>query len=386
MQENAHNNSRKKIIKKLMMIAIIGLIAVGLLSCGIAAEKQDPTPDTSGITNTLNSNNITYDGQVKEVYLAGGCFWGLQKYMSLIPGVVDTEVGYANGKTENPSYEEVSRGKTGHAETVKVVYAPEKISLGHILFMYFDVIDPTSLNRQGNDMGPQYRTGIYYTDEEDLPVIEKAMETLRRKYDGSSGEKRGIMVEVKPLDNYYAAEDYHQDYLDKNPGGYCHIGDRAFEKAKKAIVDPSLYEMPSEEELKTRLTDLQYHVARESGTEYSFNNEYFDHFEEGIYVDIATGEPLFSSADKYSAGGWPAFTKPIDPSAVWEQIDLSFGMVRVEVRSRVGNNHLGHVFTDGPKDQGGLHYCINSAVLRFIPKTEMEAQGYAYLLPYLHKP
>ncbi len=314
---------------------------------------------------------------MKEIYLAGGCFWGLEKYLSLLPGVVDTEVGYANGKTENPSYEDVCRRGTGHAETVKVVYDPDKISLGHILFMFFDVIDPTSLNRQGNDIGTQYRTGIYYADKADFPVIEKAMENLKGKY------SKPIAVEVKPLENYYSAEGYHQEYLDKNPDGYCHIGPMAFEKAEKAFVDPSLYEMPSEEELESRLSDMEYHVIRNNGTEPPYQNEFFDFFKEGIYVDIATGEPLFSSTDKYSACGWPSFTKPIDPSAVWEKTDLSHGMIRIEVRSRVGNNHLGHVFTDGPKEKGGLRYCINSAALKFIPKEEMEGEGYGYLLPLL---
>lgn len=319
----------------------------------------------------------------KELYLAGGCFWGLDKYLSLLPGVVETQVGYANGDTENPSYEDVCRRGTGHAEAVKVIYDPEKISLGHILFMYFDVIDPTALNRQGNDIGKQYRTGIYYTDVNDLPVIEKAMKVLRRRYH-RPGQADPVVVEVLPLDNYYPAEDYHQNYLNKNPGGYCHIGPSAYVRAEKALVDPSFYELPPEEVLKEKLSEMEYHVTREDGTEPAYGNELHDFFEEGIYVDISTGEPLFSSGDKYTACGWPSFTQPIDPSAVWAKMDYSHGMIREEVRSRVGNNHLGHVFPDGPKEKGGLRYCINSAALRFIPKGEMEDEGYGRYLNILN--
>lgn len=315
---------------------------------------------------------------MSEIYLAGGCFWGSEKYLSSIPGVVATEVGYANGTTDSPTYEEVCHQNTGHAEAVRVNYDPKTLSLEFLLELYYDSVNPLSLNRQGGDVGKQYRTGIYYTNEADLPVIEQSLARLQQRYDCP------IAIEAKPLLNYSPAEEYHQKYLDKNPGGYCHIGPAQFEKAKQAVVDPALYELPEAESLRSSLTPLQYKVTQHQATEPPFQNE-FDHlFRSGIYVDITTGEPLFSSSDKFDSGcGWPSFAKPIDPNVVREKNDSSHGMIRTEVKSRVGNAHLGHVFPDGPKELGGQRYCINSAALRFVPKEEMEQEGYGYLLPYV---
>ncbi len=168
---------------------------------------------------------------IKEIYIAGGCFWGTEKYFGCINGVIETNVGYANGKTENPTYKEVCNNGTGHAEAVKVVYDTEKVSLPFILDLYYEIIDPTSVNRQGGDVGTQYRTGVYYTDESDREVIEKSIAKLQEKFD------KPIAIEVKPLENYYAAEEYHQAYLDKNPNGYCHIGNHEFEKARSAVYN-----------------------------------------------------------------------------------------------------------------------------------------------------
>ena len=310
----------------------------------------------------------------KEIYLAGGCFWGLEHYLALIPGVTATEVGYANGRTENPSYEDVCHRNTGHAETVRVEYDPAIIDLSHLLSLYFDVIDPTSLNRQGHDVGTQYRTGIYYVNsEEDLP-IRSMLDRLQQNM-GTP-----IAIEAKPLEHFFRAEDYHQKYLLKNPGGYCHIGGSSFEKAKGALVNPADYQVPDQETLKTMLTPLQYQVTQQSGTEPAYQNPYFNHFIPGLYVDVVTGEPLFSSKDQFEACGWPSFSKPIDPSVVQAKLDLSHGMMREEVRSRVGNSHLGHVFDDGPKELGGKRYCINSASLRFIAKEDMVKEGYGRFL------
>lgn len=310
----------------------------------------------------------------KEIYLAGGCFWGLEAYLGNIPGVVKTEVGYANGKTERPTYEEVCRHDTDHAETVRVIFDPSQISLAGLLRLFYKVIDPTSLNRQGNDVGSQYRTGIYYTDAADLPVIRQSLELLRRDY------SKPVVIEALPLENYWPAEEYHQNYLAKNPGGYCHINPEYFESAKKSVVDPFVYKKAEDGDLIERLSRIQYDVTMRNATEPPYDNEYWDHFEEGIYVDITTGEPLFSSGDKFQACGWPSFSGPIDPDVVKYRRDYSLGMIREEVRSRVGNIHLGHVFEDGPEETGGLRYCINSAALRFIPKEKMEEEGYGKYL------
>ena len=308
-----------------------------------------------------------------EIYLAGGCFWGLEEHLSRIPGVEKTTVGYANGQVETTNYQSIK--ETDHAETVQVIYDPDKITLCAILLYYFRVIDPLSVNKQGNDRGRQYRTGVYYLDEADRQVIAH----LFAEQEEQLGRK--IAVELEPLRHYILAEDYHQDYLKKNPGGYCHID---VTDADQPLIDPAAYQKPDQETLKAKLTAEQYLVTQESATERPFHNVYDQTFEEGIYVDITTGEPLFFGKDKFASGcGWPSFSRPIAKDVLHYYQDHSHGMERIEVRSRSGNAHLGHVFTDGPKDQGGLRYCINSASLRFIPKEEMEREGYGYLLKAL---
>ena len=319
------------------------------------------------------------DGQggfeMAEIYLAGGCFWGLEEYFSRISGVLQTSVGYANGQVETTNYQLIK--ETDHAETVQVIYDEKVVSLREILLYYFRVIDPLSVNQQGNDRGRQYRTGIYYKDKEDLPTIN----TVVREQELLIGRK--IAVEVEKLRHYILAEDYHQDYLKKNPGGYCHIDVR---DAEKPLIDAANYEKPSQAVLRESLSEESYRVTQEAATEAPFSNAYDQTFEEGIYVDITTGEPLFFAKDKFASGcGWPSFSRPISKELIHYYQDLSHGMERIEVRSRSGNAHLGHVFTDGPQELGGLRYCINSASLRFIAKDEMEESGYGYLLPYLNK-
>ncbi len=312
---------------------------------------------------------------MSEIYLAGGCFWGTEKYLASVRGVLSTQTGYANGKTENPTYEDVCRRNTGHAETVRVVYDSEIVPLTFLLELYYDSIDPVSVNRQDGDHGTQYRTGIYYTDDGDLPVIERSIARLQERCGAS------VAIEVEPLRNFTPAEEYHQKYLVKNPGGYCHISNDKFLKAALSVVNPDAYSAPDTDTLHKTLTAEQYEVTQENATEPPFKNKFWNNFKPGIYVDVTTGEPLFVSNDKFESGcGWPSFSKPIDPNVVHEKRDTSHGMVRTEVRSRVGNAHLGHVFDDGPKEAGGMRYCINSASLRFVPKEEMAREGYGYLL------
>ena len=302
----------------------------------------------------------------KKIYLAGGCFWGTDHLFSLVEGVVRTVAGYANSRVPHPSYEMVCTGRTGAAETVEVEYDDTKVGLTDLLSIYFRSIDPTTLNRQGNDIGTQYRTGIYYTEAADLPVIEAFVAAVQRRH------KEPLAVEVGPLVNFYPAELYHQEYLYKNPQGYCHVDPALFKevRARKARnLDKA--------ELRERLTPLQWEVTQNGATERPFINEYDHEFRKGIYVDITDGTPLFVSSRKYNSGcGWPAFSRPIDKSLITEHTDTSFGRVRTEVRSASSGAHLGHVFPDGPKDDGGMRYCINSASLRFIPLEEMGAEGY----------
>ncbi len=320
--------------------------------------------------NTMTKTSENQKEDIRDIYLAGGCFWGIEAYMEKIYGVKDATSGYANGKTAQTAYRII--GQTDHAETVHVTYDANKISLDKLLKYYFQVIDPTSVNKQGNDRGRQYRTGIYYQNEQDKAVISAAINALQAKY------KDKVQIEVEPLKHYILAEDYHQDYLKKNPNGYCHID---LKQANHVIIDPQDYPKPSDAELKAKLTPLQYSVTQHKNTEHSFSNDYWDNFEPGIYVDITTGEPLFSSADKFESGcGWPSFTKPIVDEVVTYAEDTSFNMLRTEVLSRSGKAHLGHVFNDGPKEKGGLRYCINSASIKFIPLDHMEAQNYGYLI------
>ncbi|MDU2539125.1 MAG: peptide-methionine (R)-S-oxide reductase MsrB [Streptococcus mitis] len=313
-----------------------------------------------------NLNNHT-------IYLAGGCFWGVEEYFSRVPCVLNAVSGYANGRSETTRYELI--GQTGHAETVQVTYDASKVSLREILLHFFRIINPLSKNKQGNDVGTQYRTGVYYTDANDLSTIEQVFQEMTEQYG------QPLAVELLPLEHFIPAEDYHQDYLKKNPNGYCHIN---VNQAAYPVIDASKYPKPSDDELKKTLSPEEYAVTQKNQTERAFSNRYWDKFESGIYVDVATGEPLFSSKDKFESGcGWPSFPQPISPDVATYKEDKSYNMTRMEVRSRVGDSHLGHVFTDGPQEKWCLRYCINSLSIRFIPKNQMEEKGYAYLLDYV---
>ena len=365
------------------------ICALGLLVC--FGGCGTPAATSAEMPHEIVQKNAPTEGQ-KEIYLAGGCFWGTELYLGLVHGVISVESGYANGATAKPSYREVCSG-SGHAEAVHVVYDPRVVSLDQLLTAFYDSIDPTAKDRQGNDIGRQYRSGIYYvpnadgSESADAAVIRSSLDALQQRIG------KPIAIEMGAIVNFYRAEDNHQEYLVKNPNGYCHISpaliaqmrEKRTAAEREAEAKPlRTFAKPSDEELKARLTGMQYAVTQQKATEPAFRNEYDHEFREGIYCDITTGEPLFISADKYDSGcGWPAFSRPIDSALIAEHEDRSYGMVRTEVTAAGSGAHLGHVFDDGPAATGGLRYCINSASLRFIPKEDMEAEGYGdylYLL------
>jgi len=359
---------------------IIGLAAVLCAAAGFLVFRSRPgasDPEPSSLSAAVEDQawrEREGADDLREIFFAGGCFWGVEAYFSQIPGVYDVTVGYANGTTEHPTYEEVCRHTTGHAETIHVIYNPQFVSLQTLTEHFFLIINPLSLYQQGNDIGDQYRTGVYYTDEGDRETLQAVFDAEQEKH------SEPIVTELAPLCCYYLAEEEHQDYLVKNPNGYCHVDFCTLDDLRQ-LVDPKVYSRPSDEELRKLLTEEQYRVTQQGDTEAAFTGEYDDFFEPGLYVDIVTGEPLFLSRDKFQSGcGWPSFSKPIEPTVIVASPDTSHGMSRTEVRSRVGDTHLGHVFQDGPKELGGSRYCVNSASLRFIPYSDMEANGYGWLM------
>ena len=308
---------------------------------------------------------------IKKAIFAGGCFWCMVKPFDELPGIISIVAGYTGGHIENPTYEEVCAHSTGHVEAVEITYDEDKMPYRELVEIFFRSIDPTDPEGQFHDRGETYHTAIFYQDEVQKEVAEKYKKELEK----TGYFDKPIVVPIKPAMPFYEAEEYHQDYYKKNPLRY-----RLYYKGsgREKFIKDKWYRNPyDKEELKKRLNDLKYRVTQENATEAPFINEYDGHFEEGIYVDIVSGKPLFSSKDKFNSGcGWPAFSKPIIQNAVYDKEDTSHGMHRIEVRSSHADSHLGHVFEDGPRELGGLRYCINSAALRFIPKDRMEEEGY----------
>jgi len=347
---------------------VFGLFIFTLASCG-----------TSGINSAEDNmdKSATREEGMETATFAGGCFWCMEPPFEKLEGVESVVSGYTGGKIENPTYEQVSSGATSHAEAVQVTYDPEKVSYQELLDAYWRSIDPTDGGGQFADRGSQYRPAIFYHNEEQKRAAELSKEAL-----GHSGKfSEQIAVAIEAASEFYPAETYHQDYYKKNEAHYKSYrkgsGREGFiEKTWGDTTKCAYYRKPSDAQLKEQLTDLQYRVTQQDGTEPPHNNEYWDNKKAGIYVDIVSGEPLFSSTHKYKSGtGWPSFTQPLVEANVVEMDDTSHSVTRTEVRSRCGDSHLGHVFPDGPEPTG-LRYCMNSASMRFIPKEKLEEEGY----------
>jgi peptide methionine sulfoxide reductase msrA/msrB len=385
-----------KYVALLLVILILGIIFFSNVDTNIEEKDIVAEEQNNYKLSFTELDNMVKEGKYKKAIFSGGCFWCSEYDFEKREGVIEVISGFVGGTEENPSYKEVASGQTSHREGVQVIYDPKKLDYNVLLSLFWRHIDPTDDGGQFVDRGFQYSTAIFYEDEEQKELAEKSKGELEKsgRYD------KPIVTPILEFTSFYPAEEYHQDYGKKNPLRYKFYrkgsgrdqyiksvwGDeKEVPMVKKEDdylgFDEEDFVKPSDDELKSTLTTIQYKVTQEDGTERAFDNEYDSNKEEGIYVDIISGEPLFSSKDKYDSGtGWPSFTEPLAPENIVKKKDYKLILPRTEIRSKHADSHLGHLFNDGPKDKGGLRYCMNSAALRFIPKADLEKEGYGEFL------
>ncbi len=358
--------------KNILLNTVLLTGAVLLLALPMLSNAKDLMVNASAM-GSLQPDNMM---ELEKAIFAGGCFWCMEKPFEQLDGVVAVVSGYTTGKTKHPTYENYVQG--GHLEAVEITYHPAQVSYDKLLDVFWRQINPTDAGGQFVDRGYAYSTGIFYLNDKQ----RKLAEASKAKMDASGLFGKPIVTPIKPAQTFYAAEDYHQDYYKKNPIRYWYYRKGSGrDQYLDSVWGKDRGEHKKMSSLKEKLTPMQYKVTQEEGTEPPFNNAYWDNKEAGIYVDIVSGEPLFSSQHKYDSGtGWPSFDRPLVKENIIEKVDRRLFSTRTEVRSRRADSHLGHVFHDGPKETTGLRYCINSAALRFIPVSKLEEEGYGQFL------